>query len=412
MYLFSFAYFGSDVSQYCKIALSLQIINQSKKNMRDFDQTIDRRQTGSMKWKRYGDRDVIPMWVADMDYKAAPAIQAALQRVTDYGIMGYTLAPQALLDVVVERLKNQHGWKTVRPEWIVWLPGLVPGLNLACRTVGTSHDGVMTATPVYFPFMSSPELSDRTTVKVPMKVENNRWTLDFWAIEAAIAPNTKMFMLCNPHNPTGTVFTEDELNKLTDICIKHNLVLCSDEIHCDLILDETTKHLSVAAIRPDIEQQSITLLSPSKTFNIAGLGASFAVIPNQQMRERFVQNKLGILPMLSEYAYEAALAAYQDCEEWRQDLLTYLRRNHDFLLTEINQLNGCKMLPLQATYLAWVDVQAAGIEDVVGKLEAAGVGVMDGQIFGLGGHIRINLGCTFEVLQEAVRRLKTVFTPQ
>ena len=376
-----------------------------------FDQTIDRRQTGSMKWNRYGNRDVIPMWVADMDYKSAPAIQTALQRVTDYGIMGYTLAPDELLDVVVQRLKNQHSWASVQPEWIVWLPGLVPGLNLACRSVGAAGDGVMTATPVYFPFMSSPELSDRTTIKVPMKVENNRWTFDFEAIEAAITPTTKLFMLCNPHNPTGTVFTESELNQLADICIKHDLVLCSDEIHCDLILDTAKKHLSIVALRPDMEARSITLLSPSKTFNIAGLGASFAVIPNPAIRERFVQNKLGILPMISEYAYEAALAAYRDCENWRQDLLTYLRRNHDFLLAEINQIKGCKMLPLEATYLAWIDVQSTGIEDVTAKLEAAGVGVVDGKIFGLEGYIRVNFGCTFDVLQEALRRIKTALNP-
>ncbi|MCA0230076.1 MAG: PatB family C-S lyase [Bacteroidetes bacterium] len=373
-----------------------------------FDQVIDRRNTNSYKWDKYADPAVIPVWVADMDFQAAPPILEALQKVTEHGIFGYSKCPDELYDVVIERLKTRHGWD-VKKDWIVWLPGLVPGIGLSIRTVTTEAEAVMTATPVYHPFMLETHAAGRTLQKVPLQLENNRWVIDFEALEASVTSQTKLFLLCNPHNPAGTVFTKEEQEKLLEICLKNNIVICSDEIHCDLLLDKAKNHLSIATLSPEAAQQTITLLAPSKTFNIAGLGCSMAIIPNDELRAKFIKTKAGLMPMLSAYAYEAALAAYRDGAAWHEELLDYLRQNHQFLLTEINQLKGMKMVPLEATYLAWIDTRESGIADFAQKLEAVGVGVSDGVQFDGAGFIRLNFACPRATLEEVVRRIKTVF---
>lgn len=373
-----------------------------------FDQVIDRKNTNSYKWDKYADPNVIPVWVADMDFQAAPPILEALQKVTEHGIFGYSKCPDELYDVVIERLKNRHGWD-VKKDWIVWLPGLVPGIGLSIRTVTTEAEAVMTATPVYHPFMLETHAAGRTLQKVPLQLENNRWVIDFETLEASVTPQTKLFLLCNPHNPAGTVFTKEEQEKLLEICLKNDIVICSDEIHCDLLLDKTKNHLSIATLSPEAAQHTITLLAPSKTFNIAGLGCSMAIIPNDELRTKFIKTKAGLMPMLSAYAYEAALAAYRDGAAWHEELLDYLRQNHQFLLTEINQLKGMKMVPLEATYLAWIDTRESGIADFAQKLEAVGVGVSDGVQFDGAGFIRLNFACPRATLEEVVRRIKTVF---
>lgn len=373
-----------------------------------FDQVIDRKNTNSYKWDKYADPTVIPVWVADMDFQAAPPILEALQKVTEHGIFGYSKCPDELYDVVIERLKNRHGWD-VKKDWIVWLPGLVPGIGLSIRTVTTEAEAVMTATPVYHPFMLETHAAGRTLQKVPLQLQNNRWVIDFEALEASVTSQTKLFLLCNPHNPAGTVFTKEEQERLLEICLKNNIVICSDEIHCDLLLDKTKNHLSIATLSPEAAQQTITLLAPSKTFNIAGLGCSMAIIPNDELRAKFIKTKAGLMPMLSAYAYEAALAAYRDGAAWHEELLDYLRQNHQFLLNEINQLKGMKMVPLEATYLAWIDTRESGIADFAQKLEAVGVGVSDGVQFDGAGFIRLNFACPRATLEEVVRRIKTVF---
>ncbi len=374
----------------------------------DFDELIDRSNTDSFKWDKYKDRDIIPLWVADMDFRAAPPILKALEDVTKHGVIGYQQTPTELADVVVKRLDERHNWK-IEKDWIVWLPGLVPGLTLSCMVVGNDGDEIMTTVPVYGPFMKAPEAAKKTLVKVQMKLENERWTLDFNAIKAAITPRTKMFMLCNPYNPAGTVFTQNELQTLADICTEHNIVICSDEIHCDLILDETKKHVSIATLSQNIENQTITLLSPSKTFNIAGLGCSFAIIPNDEIRAKYANLRYIIEPMNSAYAYQAALAAYRDCDEWHGQLMAYLRKNHTFLLHEMNAITGFKMQPLDATYLAWIDTRETGIENIGTFLENAGVGVSDGGFFFDGkGFIRLNFGTQMRRLEAAVWRMRKV----
>lgn len=374
----------------------------------DFDELIDRTNTDSFKWDKYKDRDIIPLWVADMDFKAAPPILKALDDVTKHGVIGYSHEPDELTDVIVKRLDERHNWK-IEKNWIVYLPGLVPGLTLSCMVVGNEGDEIITTVPVYGPFMKAPEAAKKKLVKVQMKLENNRWTLDFDAIRAAITPRTRMFMLCNPYNPAGTVFTKEELQTLSDICTEHHIVICADEIHCDLILDESKKHISIATLSKEIENQTITLLSPSKTFNIAGLGGSFAVIPNDEIRAKFANLKYIVEPMPSAYAYQAALTAYRDCGEWHEQLLAYLRKNHAYVLQEMNATNGFRMQPLEATYLAWIDTRESGIDNIADVLENAGVGISDGGFFFDGkGLIRLNFGTQMQRLEAAIWRMRKV----
>jgi cystathionine beta-lyase len=375
----------------------------------DFDELIDRTNTDSYKWDKYKDRDIIPLWVADMDFKAAPPILKVLEEVTKQGVIGYWQAPNELAEVIVKRLEERHHWK-IEKEWIVYLPGLVPGLTLSCMVVGNDGDEIITTVPVYGPFMKAPEAAKKKLVKVQMKLENNRWTFDFDAIRAAITPRTRMFMLCNPYNPAGTVFSKKELQMLSDIFMEHQIIICSDEIHCDLILDESKKHISIATLGKETENQTITLLSPSKTFNIAGLGCSFAVIPNNEIRTKFTNLKYIVEPMPSAYAYQAALSAYRDCDEWHEQLLAYLRKNHDYVLHEMNAIKGFSMTPLESTYLAWIDTRNSGNDNIALVLENAGVGVSEGGFFFDGkGFIRLNFGTQMRRLEAAIWRMRKVF---
>ena len=375
--------------------------------MTNFDQIIDRRHTNSYKWDKFPET-VLPVWVADRDFRVAPPILEALDKVTQHGIFGYARCPDELYEVIIKRLATRHHW-AIEKNWMIWLGGLVPAIGLTIRAITQVREAVMTATPVYHPFMIEIEMADRELQKVPLRLEGERWTLDFEAIEAAITHNTKLFLLCNPHNPVGTMFTREELQQLHDICQRHGIIVCSDEIHCDLVLDSAKEHVTYATLNPEAAQNSLTLLAPSKTFNLAGLGCSLVVIPNDKLRAKFVHTKAGLMPLLSAYAYEAALAAYRDGAEWHAELLTYLKGNHDLLLKSVNQMKGVKMRPLEATYLAWIDVRNTGLTDVAKRLEEAGVGINDGSIFGQPGFIRLNFACTRANLEEVLRRMKTVF---
>lgn len=370
----------------------------------DFDQPVDRKNTNSRKWGKYAE-DVIPLWIADMDFRVAPPITAALQKLVDHAVIGYSHAPHELLEVVINRLKTHHRWD-VQPEWIVWLPGLVPGLHAAVRSVDdTNFYAVMTATPIYKPFLEVADLGKRRLIDIPFVRQNNRWELDFEEMEKQIVPDTKIFMLCNPHNPLGRAFSKSELEQLADFCVKNDLILCSDEIHCDLILDESVEHVSVASLNKEIEDQSITLLAPSKTFNIAGLGCSFAVIPNETLRKNFQQAIYGIVPHPSAFAYEAALAAYRDAADWHAELLAYLRGNYAYLLQAVNNIKGLKMYPLDATYLAWIDYSEIGDKRFIKRLEQHGLGVMEADVFGGKDAFRLNFATQRSTLEEVVKRL-------
>ncbi|NBA88774.1 putative C-S lyase [Emticicia sp. CRIBPO] len=370
----------------------------------DFDKPTDRKNSNSYKWDRYAP-EVIPMWIADMDFEVAPPIKQALIDISTHAIVGYNHTPDELTEVVIERLKTRHGWE-IQKEWIVWLPGLVPGLHTAARCISDDYYAVMTSSPVYKPFLEAAEIGKRRLQNIPFIWQNDRWEMDFEEMKRTVNPSTRLYMLCNPHNPTGRVFDRSELEQLVAFCLENNLVLCSDEIHCDLILDDTKQHLSIATISKEIENQSITLLAPSKTFNIAGLGCSIAIIPNKELRQNFEKTIYGIMPRPTGFSYEAALAAYKSCEDWRVELVAYLKQNHDYLLKEMNSIPGLSMIAAEATYLAWINYEKTGIENFTEVLEKNGVGVMDAKIFGGEKHFRLNFGTQRAVLEEAVKRIK------
>ncbi|UPU36085.1 PatB family C-S lyase [Geomonas paludis] len=370
----------------------------------DFDEIIDRRGTASEKWDKYRDRDIIPLWVADMDFRSPPAIIKALHERVEHGVFGYTAPPQGLAQAVIDSLQAEFGWQ-VRKEWITWLPGLVTGLNVSCRAVGDAGDDVITFTPVYPPFMSAPPLSGRNVINVPLICKEGRWGLDLDALEAAVTPRTRQLLLCSPHNPVGRVWTRDELAALDDFAARHDLVICSDEIHAGLVLEPGVRHIPIATLSPEASRRTITLMAPSKTYNVPGLGCSFAVISDDTLRRAFRKAMGRIVPHVNLLGYTAAEAAYRDGEEWRQELLEYLRGNRDLVQREMTAL-GLPVARVEATYLSWIDVRGRGIEDPVRFFEEAGVGLSGGSDFGLAGYVRLNFGCRRELLQEALRRMR------
>jgi cystathionine beta-lyase len=372
----------------------------------DFDLPVDRRATGSQKWDRYAGRDVIPMWVADMDFRAPPAVITALHERVEHGIFGYTSAPDELPRVLVDHLAHEYAWQ-IDPRWIVWLPGLVTGLNLACSLAGDSGDAVVTLTPIYPPFLSAPRHAHRECIRVPLVNAHEKWTIDFGHLEASITPRTRMLLLCNPHNPVGRVYTLEELSKVAEICLRHDLWVCSDEIHCGLILDEDKSHVPLAALSPEIAQRSITLMAPSKTFNIPGLGMSFAVVPNVPLRQRLCRAMAGFTPAVNALGFTASLAAYKGGEPWRAALLDYLKGNRDFIERCVTALPGLSMRHVEATYLAWIDARDTGIADPHRFFEEAGVGLSDGKDFGAPGFVRLNFGCRRTLVESALDRIAT-----
>ena len=373
----------------------------------DFYRPVDRRGTNSLKWDLYKGKDIIPLWVADMDFRVSPAIIRALQTHVDHGVFGYTLVPDELIDVVIGRLAAQYEWKIER-DWIVWLPGLVTGINVACRAVGNTGDEVLTTVPIYPPFLTAPGNSSRELRTVPLTEGEGGWEIDFDLLKRAITPLTRLLLLCSPHNPTGRVFTRDELSTLAQICERHDLVICSDEIHCELVLDTDKDHIPMATLSPDVERRTITLMAPSKTFNIPGLGCSFAVISDEPLRRQFLRAMKGIVPHVNALGYTAALAAYRDSRDWYLAMIDYLRENRDSVERSIEAMPGLSMHHVEATYLAWIDTRETGMENPVTIFEEAGVGLSDGKPFGAEGFVRLNFGCPRSVLEEAFQRMRRI----
>ena len=372
----------------------------------DFDEMIDRRGSACEKWDRYRDRDIIPLWVADMDFRSPPAIIEALHERVSHGVFGYTGPPEGLAQAVVDSLLSEFGWQ-VSKEWIIWLPGLVTGLNVCCRAVGVKEDEVITFTPVYPPFMSAPPLSGRKLVKVPLRLADGRWGLDLEALEQAVTTRTRLLLLCSPHNPVGRVWTRQDLGSLAGFAERHDLVICSDEIHAGLVIDEGVEHVPIATLSPETDRRTITLLAPSKTFNVPGLGCSFAVISDPVLRRAFRKAMGRIVPHVNLLGYTAAEAAYRHGEEWRRQLLVYLRGNRDLVAQEVAKMPGIAVSHVEATYLSWIDVRASGIEDPVRFFEQAGVGLSGGADFGLEGFVRLNFGCPRPLLAKALGRMQT-----
>jgi cystathionine beta-lyase len=376
----------------------------------DFDTVPARLGTDSQKWQKYAGRDILPLWVADMDFKSSPEIIAALHDRVAHGIFGYARPVKSTVDAVVDALQRNYAWK-IDPAWIVWLPGLVCGLNITAQAFAQAGEEVLTLTPVYPPFMSAPKNSARLSTQAAFVLRDGHWEIDWDALARAVTPRTKLFYLCNPHNPLARVWRREELIRLGEFCAQHHLVLCSDEIHCDLILDPTLHHLPAASLSPEISARTVTLMAPSKTYNVPGLGTSFAIISDPALRAQFIRASAGVVAEVTALGFTACEAAYRDSEAWRQALLTYLRGNRDFLLDYLaREIPGIRVeAPIEATYLAWLNLEALHLADPVAHFETHGVGLSEGAYFGApkGHYIRLNFGCPRATLAEALHRMKT-----
>ncbi len=372
----------------------------------DFENCPDRRGWGSLKWDRYAGKDILPMWVADMDFLSAPEIVASLRRRLDHGVFGYTIPFSSVTEAVLGYLGEAHGYEA-KPEWISWLPGLVPALNLCCHAFADEGESVLTLTPVYSPFRTAPGNARRRLIEVPLlRSDADRWEIDFDALESAVQPHTRIFFLCSPHNPVGGVFSREELARVAAFCERHDLVLVSDEIHCDLIFDPEARHCMTATLGPEVAQRTVTLLSPSKTYNLPGLACAYAVIANPALRQRFERTIRGIVTEVNCFGYAGCEAAYREGGPWRDALLKVLRQNHALVLEFVGtRLPGIRFTPMQATYLAWLDVRDLGLEQPAAFFEAAGVGLSDGTPFGDRHFLRLNFGCPEARLREGLDRM-------
>jgi cystathionine beta-lyase len=382
----------------------------------DFDSGGDRLQWSSTKWEKYRGRDVIPLWIADMDFATAPAIQQAVMAQAADGNFGYMAAPRDLGSDLATYYLKHYAW-AIDPEWIVWLPGLVLGLNLAVRACCAEGESALTFTPVYPPFLHAARLQGRASIEVPLRATTDpdaplrlRYDIDFEALAAALRPDTRLLLLCHPHNPVGRVFDTESLRRLAEICIAHDLFVCSDEVHCDLILDGDLRHLPFAAameaVRAGAAARSITLHSPGKVFNLAGLGVAWALIPDPALRRRFRSAMARLVPDPSCFGFTALQAALREGEPWRQALLAHLRCNRDALSATLDEL-GLPHTHPEATFLTWIDARGLNQgREPAAWFEARGLGFNEGADFGAPGFVRFNFAVPRPLLDEALARLR------
>ena len=377
----------------------------------NFDDTPSRKETFSFKWQKYNGKDIIPAWVTDTEFRCAEPILNAISRHVDHGNLGYILPAQQTdaVNAVVRWLADKHDWQ-IKPEWLVWTPGVVPAFNVACKAYCEPGDKVLIQTPNYPPLLAAPKINDLERVDIGTVIDNSdsenpRYTIDFEALESHAAdPKCKLFIVCNPMNPVGSVLTQDEIDRIATICNQHNVRLCSDEIHCDLILEPGKTHIPAGRVS-ELENNSVTLMAASKTFNVAGLGTSFAVIPDAGLRRQFTQAAAGIMPWVTVLGLAATQAAFTECDDWHQAQLAYLKENRDRVFEAVNSIEGLSMIKPDATFLAWVDASGLKVDNVLTWAEQKGVGPSPGADFHQADHFRINYGCSKQMLEDILARL-------
>ena len=340
-----------------------------------------------------------------MDFRAPPAVLETAKRESEFGNYGYAKAHPGLVDSVIHHCNSLYGWN-VDSNWLVWLPGMVCALNVCCRMQQGRAKQALTHIPVYPPFLSAPVNFDLQCTHLPLKLEGNRFTMDFELMENTLTQPGDLFMLCHPHNPVGTAFTKEELERFSKWAIKRELVICSDEIHCDLLLDPELHHIPLGNLAPETKEHTITLMAPSKTYNLPGFGCSFAIIPNTDLRIRFKKAMTGIVPDPAAMGFHLAEAAYRDSEEWRQSLLEYLRGNREYALSKLQCMPGLAPYSPSATYLLWIDARKLETDNPHRFFEENGVGLSDGSDFGAPGFLRLNLGCSRNLLDQALDRME------
>jgi putative C-S lyase len=371
----------------------------------DFDTPVERRGTWSTRWERYP-ADVIPLWVADTDFHAPPPVREALQRRIAHGVLGYNVPPAALRDAVIERMQRLYGWP-VEPDWVVFVSGVVPGLHLAARHLARTDQHILVPTPVYHHLKRAAVLAGREHADVPLALSSGRWVFDEDQLKGKVRPNSRLLFLCNPQNPGGTIFTRDELARLAAFAEEHDLVICSDEIHADILLDEGKPHVPIASVSREASRRTVTLISPNKAFGFPGAGCAFAIIEDPALRRAFSADHHATVHDPSVFGYEASLAAYRACGDWLEAQIEYLRGNRDLVEREVAATPGLQMAHVEATYLAWIDASGLGVADPYEHFLRNGVALSPGAQFGAPGFVRLNFGTQRALLEKALRRMKT-----
>ncbi|WP_432404742.1 MalY/PatB family protein [Wukongibacter sp. M2B1] len=383
----------------------------------DFDSILDRKKDFSAKWceveDKFGDKDIFPMWIADMDFKTAPVIMKAMEDRLKLGTFGYTTRPESYNRSIVNWMKERHGWE-VKKDWLIFSPGVMPTISLLIQKLTSEGDKIIIQQPVYSPFSSVVTNNKRELVVNPLKKdENGKWVMDFDDLERKIDDKTKMLILCNPHNPIGRVWTKEELTKLGDICLKNNIKVISDEIHSDIVY-EGHRHIPFSSISEEFAQNSITCLAPSKTFNIPGLQASVAVLPNKSdydlLDEAFTTIDIKRNNCFSLVACEAA---YTKGQGWLEALKQYLESNIDYVIEYIDEhMPKIKVMKPEGTYLMWLDFNELNLtnEELFKLMKEKGkIALNNGESFGIGGnkHMRLNIACPRSMVEEGLKRIRS-----
>lgn len=367
--------------------------------------TPDRSNTDSIKWQRYAGRDILPMWVADMDFAAPAAVLDAIQERVAHGVLGYANPSGSLREAIVEGIARDHGWQ-IEAEWLVFLPGVVSGFNLFCRLAGEPGDNVLAFPPIYPPVLAAPANQERRLLRNELVLRGGQWEYDWAGLDTLLATQrARATILCNPHNPVGRSWRREELTRFAWYAEKHDWLICSDDIHCGLVIDPKHPYVPIASLDEAVAQRTVTLMAPSKTWNIPGLACAFAVIPNASLRRQYVGLGRGLIPEVNALGLAACEAAYRHGDAWRQAMLAQLRSNAIRLHAAVNALPGLSMTPVEATYLAWVDCRETGLVSPQKYFEEHGLGFSDGRDFGMDGFVRINFACSPVLLEEALRRL-------
>jgi cystathionine beta-lyase len=374
------------------------------------DNCPDRRDGESVKWNVYA-KDILPMWVADMDVRSPQAVIDALQRRVSTGVFGYPLPSRELIDVIVKRMLDRYQWQIARED-VILVPGVVSGFNLAAQAFTNPGNSLIIQTPVYPPFLCAAENAGARGIQNDLVQQpDGRYIIDFDSFERAIEPDKTAFIMSNPHNPVGRVFTKEELEKLGEICLRHGVTIISDEIHSDLIYPGYL-HIPIASISPEFAKNTVTFIAPSKTFNVAGLDCAVMICSDPAKRERLEKARKGLLGHVNLMGQAAALAAYTGGQEWLDQLLVELEENRNLLFDFVNQrLQGISMAKPEGTYLAWLDCRKLSLptDPYHFFLEQARVAMNDGREFGAAGEgfLRLNFGCSQRMLVEALTRMET-----
>ena len=376
----------------------------------DFDRIIDRRSTDSVKWNWYDD-DVLPMWVADMDFRSPEPVIKALHERVDHGVFGYGCPPEGLQEAISQHLGVNWHWQ-VDPEVISFISGVVTGFTHAIYSLTDPGDKILIQTPVYPPFIAAPDATGRQCVHNELvRKDDGKYEIDFDDFTEKISSGVKLFILCNPHNPVGRVFTREELSRMAEICLRHDVMICSDEIHGDLVFNDH-RHIPIASLSPEVSNITVTYFAPSKTFNVAGFSTSVYIAENPDMRKTLSTSMRFLLGHPNILGLHAALAAYQQGQAWLDNVLVYLESNRDFLYkTVADTLPGVTMWKPEGTYLGWLDCRDLDLDVSPHDffLKEAKVGLNNGSNFGHGGKgfVRINFGCPRALLVEGLARMKT-----